>query len=1096
MKTIKCTILCSCFLFFLFMFTDVHADNGISIEIPEIVLEDDASYAIDLIDEEREIGKVAIYTRNYGEFTKPFSNNTQEYIVINNIIAQKNTKGAKGTYIPLNGFVISYTGENNEFTNSLYIGRNVSLQNFDIPVSPDMYFKLENMIIPIDQVNAIRNAGQVILYNPSYGTSTNTNPWGIELTVVDNVITGLADIPDDSNKNAENNSVIPPEGVVISIHSGSPYYKYIHENAKLGSKVVVADDSTKLYSTARMEYAAHNPRTIADNPAAWDAEKGEPYDSFRGPNQIIIYDSSYNETTGTNPYGYEITVNSEGNITAAGGNDSEIPEGGYIISGHGDKLSWLQKYALLGAKVILNTDKKEVIIIMTPESYINRALFSINSAQSSLDQSKNQYLDIPYDKVQEVINNAASMLEEIQAQVNQCRYENLVKSVKEIQNTAETAYFMTFESLKVENRAIWLRPRDTSIDDVRKRLDRLKDLNINIVYLETFWSGYAIYPSGNELMQHNPMFKGFDVLDAYIKEAHSRGIEVHAWVENFLVDLPVASKKPEWMAISRKGDNYYLENGRTKYYFLNPALPEVRDFLSELYKDLIKKYDIDGIQFDYMRYSHSSDYTNDFGYDTYTRQLFKAFTGIDPIDLNPDANMWQEWCSFRTNIISSYAYRIISEIKSINPEIQISADVWPEYDETIVDIYQNPKAWVSKDYIDNIIPMSYYLNEKPVTDDIMNTLAFARGHSQIISGIATYTKVDKAVLVRQIDAIRASNTNGVAIFEYESLFNGGYDTVLKLGVYNAPSVVTYKDPVLAIDTIFEEIIRKIDDIYVKYNGISTEQGEKLKELISQAKINLKDDNTYMQAAYSAKRKVEELLKNVNDQDAVNEEIIKRISSDLNNIINIIDGLISKNRYLSKREVEKFQVELDRKELKESSMSPLRIKAVFNDNTVIYLDSTQYSVSSDDANSAEVSKDMLILKDRSERTEIIVDIMDSLSFNTADGLNKRLLLIVDQNGKVTINDAEYGTLKLIEVNYAGVKLDWGHTLADTSIIGYTIYRDGTAIAKTSETVYKDRDIEPGKTHTYQVRGFDIYGNIIYESNKINVKTKGPVLIAIK
>ena len=53
MKTIKCTILCSCFLFILFMFTDVHADNGISIEIPEIVLEDDASYAIDLIDEER-----------------------------------------------------------------------------------------------------------------------------------------------------------------------------------------------------------------------------------------------------------------------------------------------------------------------------------------------------------------------------------------------------------------------------------------------------------------------------------------------------------------------------------------------------------------------------------------------------------------------------------------------------------------------------------------------------------------------------------------------------------------------------------------------------------------------------------------------------------------------------------------------------------------------------------------------------------------------------------------------------------------------------------------------------------------------------------
>lgn len=1076
------------------MLTNVHADDGETIGTPEIVLEDNTSYAIDLIDEERETGKISVYTRNYGEFTKPFSNDTQEYIVINNIIAQKNTKGEMGTYIPSNGYVISYTGENDEFTAALYVGQDVLLQNLDIPVSPDMYFKLGNMIIPIDQVNAPRNTGQVILYNPSYGTSTNTNPWGIELTIVDNVITGLADVPNDSNKNAENNSVIPPEGVVISIHSGSPYYKYIHENAKLGAKVVVADDSTKLYGAAKIEYAAYNPRTIEDNPAAWDAEKGEPYDSFRGPNQIIIYDSSYNETTGTNPYGYEIAVNSEGNITAAGGNDSEIPEGGYIISGHGDKISWLQKYALLGAKVILNTDKKEIIIIMTPESYINRALFSINSAQSSLDQSKKQYLDIPYDKVQEVIDNAASMLEEIREQVNQCSYENLVKSVKKIQNTAETAYYMTFESVKVENRAIWLRPRDTNLDDVIKRLDRLKDLNINIIYLETFWSGYAIYPSGNELMQHNPMFKGFDVLDAYIKEAHSRGIEVHAWVENFLVDLPVASKKPEWMSISRKGDNYYLENGRTKYYFLNPALPEVRDFLSDLYKNLVKKYDIDGIQFDYMRYSNSGDYTNDFGYDTYTRQLFKAFTGIDPIDLNPDANMWQEWCSFRTNIISSYAYRIISEIKSIKPVIKISADVWPEYDETIVDIYQNPKAWVNRDYINNIIPMSYYLNEKPVVDDITNTQAFARGHSQIISGIATYTKVDKAVLVRQIDAIRASNTNGIAIFEYESLFNGGYDTVLKLGVYNAPSMVTYKDPELAIDIILKEIIRKIDDIYVKNSGISAEQGEKLKELISQAKINLKDENAYAQAAYSAKREVEELIKMVTDQVAVNEEIIKRICSDLNRVMNIIDGLISETRFLSNREIEKFQIELNQKALEENSISPLKVKAVFSDNTAIYLDSTQYSISSGDTASAEVSKGMLILKDKSEKTEVIVDIIGSLPFNTANGLSKRLLLAVDQSGKAAINDMAYGILRLNEVNYAGVKLDWGHTLVDTSIVGYTIYRDGTAIAKTSETVYRDRDIEPGKIHTYQVRGFDISGNIIYESNQINVKTKGPVLIA--
>jgi uncharacterized lipoprotein YddW (UPF0748 family) len=45
------------------------------------------------------------------------------------------------------------------------------------------------------------------------------------------------------------------------------------------------------------------------------------------------------------------------------------------------------------------------------------------------------------------------------------------------------------------------------------------------------------------IMEHNPMYRGFDVMEAYIKEAHARGMEVHAWVEDFLVGQNVAEKK-------------------------------------------------------------------------------------------------------------------------------------------------------------------------------------------------------------------------------------------------------------------------------------------------------------------------------------------------------------------------------------------------------------------------------------------------------------------------------------------------------------------------------------------------------------------------
>lgn len=980
MKYFISSLLCICLVAMFLFQINIYADDNVIVNTPSIIFEGSSqSYPVD---EEQ----IILYTKNYGEYTKPFGINTHEYVIVNNIVVHENSNSANGTYIPPNGYVISYNGDNEDFIRKFSVGAGITISNMDIPVSPDMYFILEDMLIPIDQINTVRDANQIVLYNNAYSASTKTNPWGMELTVSDNIITKIDDIT--------NNSQIPTNGVVISIHAGSPYYKQVQGKAELGGYVKVSADA-KLYDASKIKYAAYNPRTIADNPAAWDIEKEKPYDSFRGPEQLIIYDSSYGEFTGTNPYGYEVAVSSEGRITSTGGNDTKIPEEGYVLSGHGESMKWLQKHALLGSQVITNPDKKEVTIILTPDLFASRALLSIKSAQDKLDLARLQFLDIPYDEVQESIDIAAAKLSSLNKQLKEGRYENLSSIVQEIQKDADKAWFMSFESIKTENRAVWLRPRDTGIEDIKKRLDMLESININTIYLETYWNGYTIYPTDNELIKHNPMFKGFDVLGSYIKEAHSRGIELHAWVENFLVDLPIAEKKPEWMNVSRKGNIYYLENGTTKYYFMNPVLPEVRDFLSELYKELIEKYDIDGIQFDYLRYPNSGDYTNDFGYDTYTRQLFINFTGTDPIALMPGDSLWQKWCEFREYIISSYAYRIFSELKSIQPEIHISADIWPDYDETLVDIYQNPKAWVKKDCINTLIPMSYYLHEKPVTDDLVNSWTFSRGHSQVSSGIATFNKVDTKVFIKQIETARASNANGIAIFEYESLFNSGYDDALKLGAFSTPSAVSSKNPEESINRILKDIARKIDGIYLKNNGIDNNQRNRYKSLIEKIEVDLNK---------SLKHDIQEVIKTLNHDENLNNEISKRISTDLNRAISIIDGYIANTRLLER-----------------------------------------------------------LTRDLNKRIEL------SLIESTAQRI-----------------------LRISETGYSRVELDWGSTVIDSDIAGYVLYRNNTEILRTSSHSIKDGGLQPGKTYTYEVHGFDAAGDIVYESNPVTVKTKSSLL----
>lgn len=1073
---------------------DAAAAGEVGNSAPAIIFSDSARFAVDLVDKDRAEGKLVVYTCGYGSFTKPFSGGTCEFVVVNNIVIDKSTSEATGTYIPPNGCVISYTGDNTELLSRLSPGCELSVQGISFPAIPDKYFTMQGLLVPIDKVNSIRDANQVILYDQAYGESTKTNMWGIELTVVDGVITYIADISDNKDIPSGSNSAIPENGIVLSIHVGSPYYKQLHGKVKPGDAVkVYAED--KLYNASKLGYAAYDPKTISDNPAAWDKTENKPYDGFRGPNQLIIYDSSYGESTGTNPYGYEVAVDSRGMITSAGGNDLAIPAGGYVLSGHGESLKWLEKYASLGASVIINKEKKEVTILLSPGSYLNRAAYSIKNAADSLELAKQQYLDIDYDKAAELISKGQERYKDLEIQLSQGGYESLAKSAREIQGIADNAWYTTFESEKVENRAVWLRPRDTSIEQIKKRLDKLKELNINILYLETYWGGYAIYPTGNPVLKHNPMFNGMDILEVYLKEAHARGMEVHAWVENFLAGPPVAESKPDWMAVSRKGETWYLENGTTKYYFMNPANPEVRDFLSGLYKNLIKKYNLDGIQFDYMRYSHSGDYTNDFGYDSYTRQLFSNYTGTDPIGLKPGDPLWEEWCSFRTQLVSSYAYRVISEVKSLKPRLKVSADVWPEYDETLVDIFQDPKAWVRNDYINNLIPMSYYLHEDPVVDDIMKSLEFSRGHSQITSGIATFNKVDPKVFLRQVNAIRSSNTKGISIFEFESLFSGNYDEVLKPGVFSTPAVVADRNPKEAISLILNNIVRKLDAIYLKRGGITSEQAEKYKHMVLQGRAELPaDGNIDEKTALSIKDNIEVLINAVYKDESLNREVAGRMTYDLNSALNIIGGYISDNRFLKGHEAVRFQLELPFGEIKEGSTVPFKVKALFDDNSFAYLDSSQYRIKSSDNAAVDIAGSSLIIKKNAIDTKISIYVLDAFKFNPAKGVDRNFTVLINSSDS-TVQASDYGSLRAPAVSFTSIKLDWGSAVSDPAVSGYIIYCNDQELTRTAFDNYSHRELEPGESYTYYIKGFDINGKVIFESSKITVKAKAhPLLIS--
>lgn len=864
---------------------------------PSITLGDGSIHRVDLIDQEREDGKLSIFTRNYGSTTKPPLPQTMEAIITNDIVTAKYAGSTKGTYIPSNGYVLSGTGSTAALIDHLTIGDSITA-NFPIPIFPSKYFILNGEVVPITQVNAGRGAADIVLYLPAYGPDTKTNPWGMDITVEGGKVTKISVMMQDASGNwVDNNSVIPEGGYVLSIQAESPFYNKFNGSVQIGDAVELNTSNEVLIQASKTAYDALNPKSREDNPGGWDDGSNAPFPGNRGADQLIIYDSSYGASTGTNPWGYEVIVNADGKVAHVGGNNSNIPPGGYVVSGHGIKASWLNEQVYVGSTFILLPDKKQALFLFTPESYLDKAQLGIKAAEERLLLTKQQFLDVNYSGIEQQIASAQAGIEELKTSIAQGDFTSFTERFAKLNEQVEKASYMSYESRAVDHRSIWIRPKETNLEQVQQHIAKLHALNINSIYLETWWNGFTIYPTSHPLAAQNPIYGGFDVLDAYMKEADKAGIEVHAWVENFLVGVgsavgPVKGLKPEWSMISRKGHDYQdVPLYNTQYYFLNPARPEVRDFISEIYKELLQKYEIDGLHLDYIRYPDAGDYTNDFGYDSYTRDLFKQQYGADPIDLQPGGELWREWVDLRTNTINEFVYRISSEAKKLKPDIRVSAAVWPNYVDGPEFMHQEPKDWIAKNYIDQLFPMSYHPDATSVAADSLNSVALANNKSLIVIGVGTNIGLTKEMLLNQINDSIAVGASGSALFEFESLFENGYDKALLAGLYSKPAIVPDKNPLLSMKMIVSEMQRKIKTIYLPFNGMS--DGKKYAKELEKLEEAWKDKKAVNKEGKESLKKIGKLIERIESDRSLNEEVKKRMTGDLNYLQTIISVFLSK-----------------------------------------------------------------------------------------------------------------------------------------------------------------------------------------------------------
>jgi uncharacterized lipoprotein YddW (UPF0748 family) len=199
----------------------------------------------------------------------------------------------------------------------------------------------------------------------------------------------------------------------------------------------------------------------------------------------------------------------------------------------------------------------------------------------------------------------------------------------------------------------------------------------------------------------------YDPLEFAIKEAHARGLELHAWFNPYRARQPSATSPiPANHLVKSRPD---LAKKYGKHYWLNPTSQEVIDHSLAVIHDVVRRYDVDGIHLDDYFYPYKEN-------------------GPDgqPLDF-PDDDTWAAYKSqggklsrddWRRDAVNRFVERMYRETKAQKPWVKVGISpfgIWRPgnppgiagLDQYAV-LYADAKLWFNQGWVDYLTPQLYW----------------------------------------------------------------------------------------------------------------------------------------------------------------------------------------------------------------------------------------------------------------------------------------------------------------------------------------------------------------------------------------------------
>jgi uncharacterized lipoprotein YddW (UPF0748 family) len=285
-------------------------------------------------------------------------------------------------------------------------------------------------------------------------------------------------------------------------------------------------------------------------------------------------------------------------------------------------------------------------------------------------------------------------------------------------------------TLPAEIRAVWV--SDTTKLDWDTATRDLRAAGFNTMYVNLGSGGAAFYaPGGNDRVARG------------IALAHQRGVAVHAkLVTLFMFKSPPEFQKKmiaDGRVMRRPNGQPLTQNG---YAWLCPTHPDNRQMLLNLVRDMVRRYPVAGVQFDYIRYCEEPS----------------CYCGRCPTDP-----------AGRERVIDALLNDLGTTARQTRPGIALSAAVFSDLDRAREEKAQDWQRWLRRGWVDYVCTMTYTTDPRAFESLVRHQAIWAGTGRRVVAGIGSWKMRRPSEIRAFINLSRRANLAGFALFSYDDL---------------------------------------------------------------------------------------------------------------------------------------------------------------------------------------------------------------------------------------------------------------------------------------------------------------------------------------